>query len=429
MTLRFLAPSITSGCLAVALVLLPSCGSTLDSIGCGEQNPGLGGGGGLGGAVNLAPLLGPASYPNAFRDLLGKSDSEITAKIADTFNQLFHGDPANQAIFYPTGTDQAYIIDVIHNDIRTEGIGLGMMITVELDKRTEFDQLWRYAKSIEAPGGPAQGYFASFCTSDNNTEIGCNDPYGLQQIATALLLARGRWQAAPGAIDYGQEAGNLLDVIRNKEAYNCGIVDEVTATFDSTSKLVYDQPTAASANLSRPSIVMPAYYDLWHQATGDVFWSQAAASARSYWQAASNPTTGLVPEKATFDGRPVAGFDTFVPECGRAFFNMALDRIWSGSSPWVLDESKRVLQFFYGQGLTTYGQVYSLDGTNEISPLHDASLAAANGALALIASTNNRADFVNEVWNFALPTGSPRYYVGITQMLAVVILSGQMRVY
>ena len=415
--------------LAVALALFPSCRSTLDSLGCTEQNPGLDRGGGLAGVINLAPLLGPASYPSAFRDLLGKSDGEISAKVADTFNQLFHGDTGNQAIFYTTGTDQAYILDVLHDEIRTEGIGLGMVIAVELDKRTEFDQLWRYAKSIQITNGPDQGYFPSFCNNGGNGSAPCNDPFGLQEIATALLLARGRWQGSPGTIDYGQEAGNLLAILRNKAADNCRVVADVSAAFDDASKLVYDQPIPASANVSRPSIVMPAYYDLWRQATGDAFWSGAATAARGYWQAAANPTTGLVPEKATFDGTPVAGFDTFAPECNRTFFNMALDRIWSGSSTWVVNESNRVLQFFYGQGLTSYGQVYSLDGTDEISPIHDASLVAANGALALIATTSNRADFVNEIWNFTLPTGNPRYYVGITQLLAMVMLSGQMKVY
>jgi oligosaccharide reducing-end xylanase len=137
----------------------------------------------------------------------------------------------------------------------------------------------------------------------------------------------------------------------------------------------------------------------------------------------------LVPQKATFDGTPVAGFDTFAPECYRTFFNMALDRIWSGSQPWVVDESNRVLQFFDDQGLTTYGQEYSLDGTNEIVSLHDMSLVAANGALALVATTRNRRDFVDEVWNLATPIGNPRYYVGIMQLLSLVMLSGQMQVY
>jgi len=49
--------------------------------------------------------------------------------------------------------------------------------------------------------------------------------------------------------------------------------------------------------------------------------------------------------------------------------------------------------------------------------------------LALVATTDIRTDFVNEVWNLVPPTGSSRYYAGILQMTALVIVSGQMRVY
>ena len=411
--------------LAATLALLPSCGGTLDKLGCTER--GLDGGSGLDGGFALAPLLGPALYPNAFRELLGKTDAEIDAKLASTFNQLFHGDPDREAIFVPTGNDQAYIDDVLHDQVRSEGIGLGMLIAVQLDKREEFDQLWRYAKATQRADGPAQGYFPSFCAGTSG-DVDCYDPYGFQQIATALLLARGRWQGSPGSIDYGREAAALIDLARNREAYNCGIVDGVTSVFDGQSKLPYDTPSTASAGVSRPSIVMPAYYELWRQATGDGFWSQAAAAARAYWRASAHPTTGLVPEKAAFDGTPVADFDTFRPECNRAFFNMAIDRIWSGKEQWVVDESNRVLQFFYARGLTTYGQAFTLDGT-ELEPLHDKPLVVANGALAVIATTDVRTDFVSEVWNAAVSTGATRYYPGILQLLALVILSGQMRVY
>jgi oligosaccharide reducing-end xylanase len=417
--------------LVASLLLLPSCETTLDSLGCTERDRSSDGGGTQlvpNSIKPLAPLAGHASYPNAFRDLLGKSDSEIAAKVSDAFDQLFHGDPATEAIFVETGTDQAYIFDALHDEVRTEGIGFAMLITVSLDKRDEFDRLWRYTKSIQVADGAAQGYLPSWCDGGNGDES-CYDPFGLEQITTALLLARGRWQAAPGAIDYGLEAATLLDLIRNKQLYNCGVVDGITAPFDAKKALPYDTPTTAAAGVSRPSIVMPAFYQLWYQATGDPFWAQAAAAARAYWQASANATTGLLPQKARFDGTPVAGFDNFTSECQRIFFNMALDHIWSNSSPWLTDQSNRLLQFFIGRGLTTYGLVFSLDGST-IKSLHTEGLISANGALALIATSDIRRDFVSEVWNLGLPaTGAGRYYPGITQLMAFVIMSGQMRIY
>jgi oligosaccharide reducing-end xylanase len=414
--------------LAVALSLLTSCHGTLDAIGCNER-PALPDGGGTGGGEALRPLLAPLSYPNPFRDWLGKSNSDISAKLTDTFNQLFHGDPAKEAIFVLVGTDQGYVRDVYHDEVRTEGIGLGMLITVELDKRDDFDRLWRYAKAIQVKEGPRQGYFPSLCTATSTDEVACDDPYGLQQIATALLLARGRWRSSPGTINYGAEASTLLDIIRNKESYNCGIVGTTTGTFDPQSKLVYLTPTVDSANTSSPSLASPAYYELWAQATGDPFWSQAAVAARNYWKASSNPTTGLMPARARFDGTPVPGYDDFRGESYRTLFNMALDCIWTGRQQWLVDESDRLLQFFYGQGIDSYGQIYSLDGSDRLMPAHDPSLVAANGAAALIATVKYRTEFVNEVWNLATPTGGGRYYSGILQMLALLVLSGQLQVF
>jgi len=419
---------VASLCLGFALALVPSCTGTLDSVSCNERSIGSRDGGAADGGDNLAPLSGPASYPNAFRDLLGMSESDIDAKINATFDQLFHGDPTTQSIYYTIGPDQAVIRDTYHGDIRTEGIGLGMMIAVELGKRDEFDRLWRYTKAnLQVSDGPSQGYFQSFCTS--GTPVSCYDPFGLQEITMALLLARGRWQDAPDDIDYAQETHNLLDLMRFKEVYNCGVGD-VTGTFDPKSSLVYDTPTRESANISRPSLAMPAFYELWGQATGDPFWAQAATAARAYWVASSDPSTGLMPEQAHFDGTSVQAYGTFEPEGDRALINMALDRIWFGDSPsWVVDESDRLLRFFYSQGIDSYGKVYSLDGKTVIDATHDPSLVAANGAIALISTDAHRSEFISAVWGMTLLIGPSRYYMGLMDLMSLLILSGRMQVY
>ena len=80
----------TLAALAVGASLM-GCRSTVDILGS-RDGGGLGSGGaGGGGASGLRPLTGPASYPNPFRDVLGKSEAEIAAKISGAFDQLFHG--------------------------------------------------------------------------------------------------------------------------------------------------------------------------------------------------------------------------------------------------------------------------------------------------------------------------------------------------
>ena len=104
---------------------------------------------------------------------------------------------STQAIYFPVGMDQAEIRDTFHNnDIRTEGFGYAMMIAVQLDKRTEFDRMWKYVKStLSYPmTDPNGGYFQSSCDSVAPTgPVSCNDPFGHAQFVTALLFARDRW--------------------------------------------------------------------------------------------------------------------------------------------------------------------------------------------------------------------------------------------
>jgi hypothetical protein len=64
-----------------------------------------------------------------------------------------------------------------------------------------------------------------------------------------------------------------------------------------------------------------------------------------------------------------------------------------------------------------------------VDSTHQNSLVAASGALALIATFDRRAEFINAAWNLVPSTGKPRYYSGVMIMLAQLILSGQMAVY
>src|SRR5262245_55328032 len=171
---------------ALLALALASCTTTVDSVGYN----------GTGGSIHLQPLKRLPSYPNPFRDELGKSDTDIATKIANTFAQLFYG-TGDQLIYYATG-DQAYIQDVLHGDIRTEGIGLAMMICVQLDKRSEFDRLWTYAtKQMKQRDGARAGYFQSSCDEVNGTAP-CDDPYGEPQMDTARNCAHDRRRSDSG---------------------------------------------------------------------------------------------------------------------------------------------------------------------------------------------------------------------------------------
>jgi oligosaccharide reducing-end xylanase len=407
-----------SAALALA-VICSACTTTTDSIGYNST-----------GGVHLQPLKGPASYPNAFRGVM-KTDAQIAERIATMFGQLFYGPQIDEPIYYPMGDDEAVIEDILHKmEIRTEGMGLAMMITVELDKRTEFDRLWTYARDVlRYSSGSSEGYFRSRCDTlmPMMTES-CDDPYGEQQMTMALILAHDRWGSDTGPVNYEKGAIDLLTVMRHKEDQNGGVDDGVTNVFDDVTSLPVDVPTVTAAGTSRPSIVMPAYYDLWAQATGDPFWTRAAVAARDYLKRSSDPMTGLIPVRTTFDGAPVMYWDKYLAESYRAQINMALDQIWTTGEPdeWEVDEANNLLQFFSKDMMQqTYGSKFTLDGTT-IDTTRDNALIAVNGVTAMIATTPlDRADYVNDVWNLPTMTGNARYYAGIMGLTSVLILSGQ----
>lgn len=450
------------GWFGAAALLLGACGSTTDSLGfdeaavgvagsaaapgAGSSGSGSGNEGGHGGDIAglggeggvttegpaLAPLTGPDSYPNPFKDELGKTTQQIEDRIANVYRQLFRGDD-DEVIFYEEGPGEASIRDILHDDIRTEGIGLGMLIAVQRDERADFDALYTYTKNQLAGSGPSAGYFRSKCDAVSGPPVDCFDPYGMQMITMSLVFAHGRWKS-DDTIDYEAEALAAFDVMLNKEDHNRGTPDGVTDMFHRQARLPFDVPDVSSVAYTRPSVAMPGFYELWAQATGNSFWTEAAAAGREYLTDASDPDTGLTPLRTYFDGLPVVRRDdevsaAFDSQSYRTQLNIVLDLIWSaepdGRQVALCD---RLIAFFARVGINKYGAAYELDGT-VIDGMRDPSLIAVNGVAAMPSSHADRVAFIQKVWDLPTVKGEPRYYSGIMQLFSLMALGGQMRVY
>jgi oligosaccharide reducing-end xylanase len=133
-------------------------------------------------------------YPNLLADLLGLSSVQVQARIDSVFNQLFYGDDRNQRVYYPVGDDMAYIEDILNRDVRTEGMSYGMMVAVQLDKKEEFDRLWKWAKTYMQHGhGKRCGYFAWHCRTDGKVLDHNSASDGEEWFVTALF-----WQPRVG---------------------------------------------------------------------------------------------------------------------------------------------------------------------------------------------------------------------------------------
>jgi oligosaccharide reducing-end xylanase len=376
----------------------------------------------------VAPALADR---NLFSELLGKSETEVDQRIAAAWQQLFYGDDATERVYYPVGSDQAYIADIGNSDVRSEGMSYGMMIAVQLGHREEFDRLWRWAQThMQHQEGPRRGYFAWQCTFDGRMIDPGSASDGEIWFTMALLFADHRWGSED--IDYAGAAQTLLREMRLKPA-----TEEVTAIFDVARRQVVFAPTPEASGFTDPSYHLPSFFELWalwdQDPEGRVFWAECAAESRRFFRRAAHPETGLMPEYAHFDGAPYfettfgAGKGDFRFDAWRTLANVAMDHHWFRADPWQVKQSNRALRFLASQGQPLPNQ-FTLDGR----PLTDdpsIGLVAMAAVAGLAADPDLARPFVEQLWNAPIAKGQWRYYNGLLQMLALLQASGRFTIH
>jgi oligosaccharide reducing-end xylanase len=370
-------------------------------------------------------------YRDLFQEYLGNSDSEVQAKIDAAWQQLFYGDDDSQRIYYPVGEDMAYIEDIGNSDVRTEGMSYGMMISVQLNKKAEFDRLWKWAKTyMYNADDPYKGYFAWHCTTDGKKLDSNPASDGEEWFVMALFFASARWGKGDGIFDYRAQAQEILDTMLHTEDQNN---DLATNMFNaSTRQVVFVPEIGRNAGFTDPSYHLPAYYELWARWADrdNQFWTDAAHSSRDFFKKAANPQTGLMPDYANFDGTPY-GTDEhkdFRFDAWRTLSNVAVDYAWFGSDPWEAQQSNRVLGFLASQGMDSYPNQYALDGKS-LSGNQSTGLVAMAAVAALAAAPETGKPFVQALWDVKIPSGQWRYYDGMLYMLALLHISGSFRIY
>jgi len=384
-------------------------------------------------------------YPNLFAEA-GYSQVDIDAKIQSSFAQLFHGDPQDQAIYYEVGSNAdgplAYILDVNSDDVRSEGMSYGMMIAVQLDRKREFDAIWNWAKTHtyhDDPKHPAHGYFAWSVKTDGTAIDEMPAPDGEEYFITALYFASARWGDGEGLYDYRAQADRLLHDVLHRESIT-GPTNRGTMTainlFDHDARMVRFTPDVVNAAHTDASYHLPAFYEVWARVGPEAdraFWREAAQVSRDYFVTAAHPQTALTPDYGHFDGSPWAA--SWRPEsvdfrydAWRSAMNWSMDWSWWRADPRQVDLSNRLQAFFHGQGLDDYVSLYTLDG-QPLGGGQTAGLVAMNATASLAADHPRRLEFVRGLWERPVPTGQFRYYDGVLQMMALLHLGGQYRVW
>jgi oligosaccharide reducing-end xylanase len=391
-------------------------------------------------------------YRNLFAET-GHSSTAIQAKIDAAYQQLFHGDPQSQAVFFSAGKNAsghlAYVTDWANHDVRTEGMSYGMMIAVQMNKKDDFDALWNWTKTYMYAGNPkhpSYGYFFWSCKTDGTPNEETPAPDGDEYFAMSLLFAANRWGSGKGIYDYKAEAEQLLTAMRHREIMS-GMTRfgqrVVGPEVNEQHAMILFVPGVMPQPFTDPSYHLPAFYELWARwgpPEDRAFWARAAETSRAFFVKTTNSATGLSPDYANFDGSPhVTRFPqsgTFGYDAWRTASNWSVDWSWWRKSCQEQILSDRIQAFFASQGLKQYGPLYSLDGrplsvTHGVTlETHATGLVATNAVASLAATDHVRArQFVDALWKADIPSGQARYYDGMLYLLSLLHLSGEFRIW
>ena len=370
-------------------------------------------------------------YRNVFKEC-GYEEKAITQRVEETFQTIFYN--KEERFYHEAGEDMAYLMDTGNLDVRTEGMSYGMMVCVQMDKKAEFDRLWKWVRTyMYIDEGPCKNYFAWSCKPNGSRNSDGPAPDGEEYFAMALFLASRRWGEGEGIFQYSAEAKAILrECVHKGEPGHPG-----EPMWEPANKLIKFIP---NCDFSDPSYHLPHFYELfaeWAEEKDREFWKQAAAESRKYLHLACHPRTGLSAEYADYDGTPHEGHqeifgrhDWYYSDAYRTIANMAMDYLWFAADPWQVENANRLQKFYWEEQAEHWDGVFLTDGTRlQEKALHPVAIIAVNAQASLAADGPYAKACVENLWNTPLRKGNRRYYDNFLYLFAMLALSGNYRIY
>ena len=224
----------------------------------------------------MAGAFETGKYRNVFAEY-GYPEAEIQRRVEQTFETIFYGNE-EERFYHEVGADMAYIEDTGNHDVRTEGMSYGMMACVQMNRREEFDRLWKWTRTyMYIEDGPCKNYFAWSCATDGSKNAEGPAPDGEEYFAMALFFAADRWGNGTGIFHYADEARAILrECIHKGEPGHPG--DPMWDTSRHLIKFI------TNCNFSDPSYHLPHFYELfarWADEDDREFWRDAAEDRKS----------------------------------------------------------------------------------------------------------------------------------------------------
>lgn len=384
-----------------------------------------------------------AFYTDEYRNLFleaGYTQAQVDQRLADLWHTYFEGDVNNERLYYEVGDDMAYILDTGNNDVRTEGMSYGMMLCVQLNKKEQFDKLWKWAKTNMQfkPGDEREGYFSWQLNRDGSSKAGTPASDGEEYFIMALMFASNRWGNGDGIYNYEAEADYIIKNCFNKPMTAVNPHSSYTNLFDMTEKQITFVPYASAAKFTDPSYHLPAFYELW------AMWAKEhnqdfrdfAAKSREMFPKFAHKETGLMPDYANYDGTPHKGdgdHSDFLYDAWRCIMNMAVDFSWfrpEGVDYTALVNRQHNFLATVEGGVPNYHSVYTLDGQPKNGNTdHSPGLVACNATGALASDQMVAWEFIDDFMATAIPTGQFRYYDGLLYYLNFLHVSGNFKIW
>ena len=380
-------------------------------------------------------------YRNLF-SLIGKEDQEVKDRLDQIFETFFYGSE-EERIYHPAGEDMGYLEDTGNHDARTEGMSYGMMICVQMDKKEEFDRIWKWACTyMWMEEGESEGYFAWSCGLDGTRNANGAAPDGEEFFAMALFFASHRWGDGEGIYCYSEQARKILRACIHKgENGRPGY-----PMWNHENKQILFVP---GSDFTDPSYHLPHFYELfalWADEEDRPFFKEAARVSREYLAKACHPKTGMSAEYAEFDGKPMSRplpwttdrHDWFFSDAYRTVANIGLDYEWFGIDEGQYEAPEKLLRFLDARWDEHPFEIYEVDGTSlHEKALHPVGLqvTATQGILAVLGRTKDDESiriarkWLEEFFRMPLREGDRRYYDNCLYFFAFLALSGNYRIW
>ncbi|MCF0214899.1 MAG: glycoside hydrolase [Fibrobacteraceae bacterium] len=359
-------------------------------------------------------LFTEVGYPEGFAERL----------IENAYHQLFEGDPVDERVCFEASDTMSYIIDIGHDDIRSEGMSYGMFIAACTGHEKMFSNLWNFSKRyLKNHEGPHKGFFSwQVSTTDFSMMDPGAAPDGEEYFAAALLIAAKKFNRR----DFLEDAKALINDMMHKETNEL-----VGPIIDPVQKMIRFSPVLGN-DFTDPSYHTIAFYRAFAEATGDEAWLEVAEKSIEFLNKAAHPITGLYGDYAEYDGTPksMSWFpesNCFSGDAWRVALNLSLDYALFRGSEKERELCERLLFFF--EGRRPYVSDFTVDGGLYPRTPRNATpgLIAMNAAAcqALVQGNPLTRQFVKDLAELPIPSKFWRYYDGMLYTIGLLATSGK----